>query len=151
MHGVSLYESLSGLIVSFALDSLDFSKEFCEQGAEFHVIVHYKVGFAVTDLLFDDLVLGTLLKAPFRHKFTVLHMGLSVGASKFHAGELDHEAVADIICIFCLICLRIRHDAKFHHLGVCGIIQAEKVCSGFLKGRCIFSHCGGAHTGEELT
>ena len=150
VYGIGFNECLSGLIVSFGLDALDFGKKLCKQGAELHVVVDHKVSFSVTDLLFNHIVLGALFVAPLGNELAVLHVGLSVGAAKLHACELDHEAVADVIGVFGLICLRVRHYAKLYHLGVCGEIQAEKVCAGFLQGRCILSHGGGAYPGKKL-
>ena len=77
-------------------------------------------------------------------------MGLGVGTTQFHAGELHHEAVADVIGIFGLVGLRVRHNAQFHHLRICGVVQPEEVCAGFFQGRCILAHGRGAHAGEQL-
>ena len=150
MHGVGLNEVLSGLVVSLALDSLDLCQEFCKQGAELNVVIYNKVCFAVANLLLNHLVLGALLIAPFGNELAVLHVGLRVGTAKLHAGELDHEAVADVVGVFGLVSFRIRHYAKLYHLGICAEVQAEEVCAGFLQGSGIFTHGGGAYTGQKL-
>ena len=150
MDGIGLDERLAGLIVAFALDALNLCQQLCKQGAQLHIVLDDKVGFAVFDLLDNHLVLGAFLVAPFGHELAVLHVRLRVGPAQLHAGELHHEAVADVIGIFRLVGLRIRHNAQFHHLGIGRIIQAEEVCAGFFQGRCIFAHGGGAHARKQL-
>ena len=150
MDGVGFNQVLAGFVVAFGLDSLDFGQEFCEEGAELYVVVDHKVGLAVAYLLLDDVILGAFLVAPFGYELAVLHMGFGVGTAGLHTGELDHETVADVVGVFGLVGLGVGHNAQLYHLGIGGVVETKEVCAGLFQGRSIFTHRGGAYSGEEL-
>ena len=77
-------------------------------------------------------------------------MGFGIVPSQFHPAELDHQAVADITIVMRLIGLCRRHDAQFHQLRVCNIVEAEQVGAGFLQGGLIFAQGRCGHTRQQL-
>ncbi len=150
VDGVGLDQILAGLVITLGLDALDLGQQLGEEVTQFIIVIDYKVSLAVANLLLYHVVLTALLITPLGYKLAVLHVGLCVGAAQLHAGELHHQAVADIVGILGLVGILVRHDSQLHHLGVSGEIESEEVSAGLLQGRCILAHSGCGYTGQQL-
>ena len=140
VYGVVLNQVLACLVVTLGLDALNLGQEFGKEGAQLYIVVDHKVGLAVAYLLFDDVVLGTLLVAPLGNELAVLHVGLGVGTSQLHAGELNHQTVADVVGVLGLVGILVGHDTQLNHLGIGCEIESEQVGAGLLQGRCVLTH-----------
>ncbi len=147
---VGLNQVLAGLVVTLGLDALDLGQQLGKEVTQFLIVVDYKIGLAVTYLLFNNIVLGTLLIAPLGNEFAVLHVGLGVGTSQFHAGELYHQTVADVVGVLSLVGILVGHDTQFNHLGICSEVETEQVCACLLQGRCILTHSGCGNARQQL-
>ena len=150
MDGVFLHKGLSGLVVAFRLDPLDFCQQVSEQSPQGLVVVYDEVCLSLAYLLLNHLVSQAVFVAPFRDELAVLHVRLGVGTAEFDAAELHHQTVADVAGVFGLVGLGVRHDAELHHLRVGAVVQAEEVGAGFLQGGAVFAEGVGRSAGQQL-
>ena len=77
-------------------------------------------------------------------------MGFRIFLAEFHAGELGHDAVADVGGIFSLVGILVGHDAEFHHLGIGAVVEPEKVGAGFFERALVLAERSRGNPREKL-
>ena len=133
LHGVSLHQSLCHLEVAFALDALNFSKEFSEERAQLLVVVHLHISLSVSFHEFHHLLGLTLLVAPVSNQCTIAHVCLLDVVAQTDSHQLRHQSVHHVGIVLSLVSLTIRSQTQFLHLRVSQVIESEEV------GTCLFN------------
>ena len=135
--GIFFNQSRPCGIVSFTLDTLDFTKKLSEQFTQTAVVVDFHKCLPVAFHKLHNFLRRTFFQHPFGNELAVTHMSFLHIFTRLDSHQLGHKPVKHIFIIFSLVGIRIIQKAKFNQTGVSKIIQRKQVCTGLFKGRTV--------------
>ena len=135
LYGIRFNQLTGCLIISLALDALNFGQQFTKQHTQLSIIVNTHVSFSVTVHHFHHMLCLSMFQCPASYQLTVAHMCLFYRTPGLYTYQLRHQAVHHVRIIFSLISLSIRHKSQFYHFSVGQIVKTEQIGTCFFNRR----------------
>ena len=155
LHTIGFYEFARALVVAFALDALNLSKEIAKEMPHLSIVIDANKDFTFLFHQFHTGFSGLLRLGLFEHpvcnQSAVTHVGFFDGVAGFDAHQLGEGSVLDITIIGSFVGVHIRGESEFYEFGISQIVEREKIGAGFFDGGTIRLQGVGVGAGKELS